>query len=193
MKKCARQRSLSDAKTGILFNSTISRQLGSPEFRSNSPETGEIVQITSVVPLYQGATVLSYFSITAATERVVKRKKPLWDKGLCREAPPGFEPGMADLQSAALAAWLRRLVVEARSAKSASGDEGNCNKFSGSQKEADRGLAASCGVVAESRDRPETGSWRLLGWKNVGSRLAQVSGENVCVDESIAKAGLAAR
>ena len=24
------------------------------------------------------------------------------------EAPPGFEPGMADLQSAALAAWLRR-------------------------------------------------------------------------------------
>ena len=26
------------------------------------------------------------------------------------EAPPGFEPGMADLQSAALAAWLRRHV-----------------------------------------------------------------------------------
>ena len=26
-----------------------------------------------------------------------------------REAPPGFEPGMADLQSAALATWLRRL------------------------------------------------------------------------------------
>ena len=25
-----------------------------------------------------------------------------------KEAPPGFEPGMADLQSAALAAWLRR-------------------------------------------------------------------------------------
>ena len=25
-------------------------------------------------------------------------------------APPGFEPGMADLQSAALAAWLRCLV-----------------------------------------------------------------------------------
>ena len=27
------------------------------------------------------------------------------------EAPPGFEPGMADLQSAALAAWLRRLLA----------------------------------------------------------------------------------
>ena len=26
-----------------------------------------------------------------------------------KEAPPGFEPGMADLQSAALAAWLRGL------------------------------------------------------------------------------------
>lgn len=25
-----------------------------------------------------------------------------------QEAPPGFEPGMADLQSAALATWLRR-------------------------------------------------------------------------------------
>ena len=25
-----------------------------------------------------------------------------------QKAPPGFEPGMADLQSAALAAWLRR-------------------------------------------------------------------------------------
>ena len=29
-----------------------------------------------------------------------------------REAPPGFEPGMADLQSAALATWLRRQRVE---------------------------------------------------------------------------------
>ena len=27
-----------------------------------------------------------------------------------KEAPPGFEPGMADLQSAALATWLRRLI-----------------------------------------------------------------------------------
>ena len=28
-------------------------------------------------------------------------------ESLKREAPPGFEPGMADLQSAALAAWRR--------------------------------------------------------------------------------------
>ena len=29
-----------------------------------------------------------------------------------KEAPPGFEPGMADLQSAALATWLRRQIVK---------------------------------------------------------------------------------
>ena len=28
---------------------------------------------------------------------------------LQQEAPPGFEPGMSDLQSDALATWLRRL------------------------------------------------------------------------------------
>ncbi len=40
-----------------------------------------------------------------------KRHNPKQSLGLGgkKEAPPGFEPGMADLQSAALAAWLRRL------------------------------------------------------------------------------------
>ncbi len=50
----------------------------------------------------------------AESERRGRRIKLMWWKRLsisgvtALKAPPGFEPGMADLQSAALAAWLRR-------------------------------------------------------------------------------------
>ena len=43
---------------------------------------------------------------------LAKKPLPKYEKWLCRleilEATPGFEPGMADLQSAALATWPRR-------------------------------------------------------------------------------------
>src|SRR6266403_1194953 len=48
------------------------------------------------------------------------------------EAPPGFEPGMADLQSAALAAWLRglplRTILISTGASMAPGRESPCEK-----------------------------------------------------------------
>ena len=49
---------------------------------------------------------------------IASRKEPLFktEKWLfcleILEATPGFEPGMADLQSAALATWPRRHVLE---------------------------------------------------------------------------------
>ena len=41
--------------------------------------------------------------------RLQKRSQVKAMEYVRKRAPPGFEPGMADLQSAALAAWLRRL------------------------------------------------------------------------------------
>ena len=56
-----------------------------------------------------------------------------------KEAPVGVGPTMADLQSAALATWLRRLIVDGKSAISLCDVEGN------HIKSADNGEAPSNG------------------------------------------------
>ena len=58
-------------------------------------------------------------SLETSVQNILRKKRKKYHQSsfasggssLKKEAPPGFEPGMADLQSAALATWPRRLVL----------------------------------------------------------------------------------